>query len=406
MREDNAVMKSHPTRPAAARPVPQGLTSLTLLLALCSAGPAAAVQALGCLIEPERVVDVGSPVTAVIDRVEVERGQVVKQGQVLAVLRAAIERAAFDAASLRADAIADVQAAASNAKFNRDRLQRAEDLFRQSFISQQALDQARTEAQMAEQKLSQAREQQLISQQDRGVAAATLQQRTIRSPMDGVVAERFMSAGERADDKPLLRIVRIDPLRVQLVVPVSLYGAVKIDSRVSVMPELPGAKAVVASVSMVDRVIDPASNTFRVQLSLPNPDLALPAGLRCSADLGTLQPAPAAGLAAAPATPPTVAAPSPWAGRTNQVVVASAPALATGPWAGRTNQVVVAAAPAPATGPWAGRTNQGVSAPVAAVNAGPVPTVQAAAAPAPAELHAAAPSTLAQAAILPAAAGR
>jgi len=271
--------------------------------ALGLAARAAAAPALGCLIEPDRVADVGSPVVAVIDSVEVDRGQYVRKGQVLVVLRANVERAAFDAARSRADANADLQAAAANASFNRERLVRAEDLFRQNFISQQALDQARTESQLADQKLTQAREQQTVSSHERGMAAAQLQQRTIRSPMDGVVAERYMSAGERVDDKPLLRIARIDPLRVQLVVPTTLYGQVQPDAAVSVVPDLPGAHALTARVTMVDKVIDPASNTFRVQLALPNPDLSLPAGLRCRADFG---PAPGAARNAAAAAAPTV----------------------------------------------------------------------------------------------------
>lgn len=278
-------------------------TLLPCLMALGLAAPAAAAPALGCLIEPDRVADVGSPVVAVIESVEVERGQTVQKGQVLVILRAGVERAAFDAARSRADANADLKAAAANAKFNRERLERAEDLFRQSFISQQALDQARTEAQLADQKLTQAREQQTVSAHERGMAAAQLSQRVIRSPMDGVVAERYMSAGERADDKPLLRIARIDPLRVQLVVPTSLYGLVQPDSAVSVVPDLPGARALTARVVMVDKVIDPASNTFRVQLALPNPNLSLPAGLRCKADFGPLTPA-ARNAAAAASAPP------------------------------------------------------------------------------------------------------
>jgi RND family efflux transporter MFP subunit len=253
---------------------------------LCLASAAAqAAPIAGCLIEPERTADVGSPVAGVIERVEVERGQRVKRGQVLAVLRAEVERASFDVAKSRADSSADLEAATANAVFNRDRLTRAEDLFRQSFISQQALDQARTEARMADQKLKQAREQRAISKQERDVAEAQLSQRIIRSPMDGVVAERHAAAGERADDKPLLRIARIDPLRVQLVVPTSLYGQVRVGGKVGISPELPGATRLTARVTMVDKVIDPASNTFRVQLELPNPDFSLPAGLRCKAEI-------------------------------------------------------------------------------------------------------------------------
>ena len=287
------------------------------VLALVLCGPADAAQALGCLIEPERVADVGSPVVGVIQSMEVDRGQRVHKGQVVATLRASVERAAFDVARSRADANADLQAAAASASFNRDRLTRAEDLFRQNFISQQALDQARTESQLADQKLTQAREQRAVSLQERDVAAAHLSERVIRSPMDGVVAERYMAPGERADDKPLLRIARIDPLRVQLVLPTAMYGQVQVGGAVNVMPDLPGAARVTARVTMVDKVVDPASNTFRVQLEVPNPDLSLPAGLRCKAELGASV-VPSATTAAV--THPV----SPWARRTGTAPVLQA----------------------------------------------------------------------------------
>jgi RND family efflux transporter MFP subunit len=239
----------------------------------------------------------------------------VRKGQVLVVLRANVERAAFGAARSRADAGADLQAAAASARYQRERLTRAEDLFRQSFISEQALDQARTESQLAGQKLTQAREQRTVSAHERSVAAAQLQQRTIRSPIDGVVAERYMSAGERVDDRPLLRIARIDPLRVQLVVPTTLYGQLQPDAAVDVVPDLPGAKTLTGRVTMIDKVVDPASNTFRVHLTLPNPGESLPAGLRCKAELGPPTAAaaplpPAAGDTAAKAAPAKLATPA------------------------------------------------------------------------------------------------
>ena len=72
--------------------------------------------------------------------------------------------------------------------------------------------------------------------------------------------------------------------------------------RVSVIPDLPGAAPAMARVTLVDKVIDAASNTFRVRLSLPNPGNKLPAGARCRVDLAPVvaatpsatKPAPAA----------------------------------------------------------------------------------------------------------------
>jgi multidrug efflux pump subunit AcrA (membrane-fusion protein) len=51
----------------------------------------------------------------------------------------------------------------------------------------------------------------------------------------------------------------------------------------------------------VDRVIDAATNTFRVRLELPNPGGVLPAGLRCKVDLGLTLPGPAASTTVSPA---------------------------------------------------------------------------------------------------------
>jgi RND family efflux transporter MFP subunit len=311
----NPIMK-HAVRFPSASAVPLWAPLLALWLAL----PASAAQPLGCLIEAERVADVGSPVVGVIDRVEVERGDHVVKGQVLAVLRAPVEHASLNVASSRAQSSAELQAALASAKFNRERLQRAEDLFRKEFISQQALAQARAEADLAEQKLVQAREQRELTRQERDVAAAQVAQRVIRSPIDGVVAERYVSAGERVDEKPLLRIAKVDPLRVQLVVPVALYLEVRPGAGATVVPELPGAAAMAARVTMVDKVIDPASNTFRVHLELPNQGGALPAGLRCRAEFG-VPPVPVA-------SPPGASDPAEAAGPVN--AARPAPAASAG----------------------------------------------------------------------------
>jgi multidrug efflux pump subunit AcrA (membrane-fusion protein) len=106
----------------------------------------------------------------------------------------------------------------------------------------------------------------------------------VRSPFRGVVVERFVNAGERVEDKPLLRLAMLDPLRVEIVMPASRWGSVAVNQSLSVVPELPGAGSMAARVTHVDKIIDAASNTFRVRLSLPNPGNRLPAGARCKVD--------------------------------------------------------------------------------------------------------------------------
>ena len=270
-------------------------TSRWVLAAACLAAQSVAAapqQPLGCLIEPFRVSDVGSSVIGVIEATLVERGDRVQAGQTLATLRSDVERQSVAVAQSKAQAIGELQAAEANAVLARQKAARAKDLADQQFISSQALEQARAEEVVAENRLAQAREQRNVYAREHELAQAQLGMRTIRSPISGVVVERYVSAGERVEEKPTFRVAVINPLRVEVVLPAALYTSVRQGMNVAVTPEFPGASARPARVTLVDKLIDGASNTFRIRLELPNPDFALPAGLRCKADLGLAPPEP------------------------------------------------------------------------------------------------------------------
>jgi len=259
-------------------------------------------QAVGCLIGPERMADIGTPVTGVIASIKVDRGDMVKQGETLVVLDSAVEQAGVHAAQSRASIDADIRAAEANVTLTEQKYRRVEGLVGEGFVTAQAVEQARAERDVAEQKLAQARAQRVVQTQELGIVRAQLGQRTLRAPFAGVIAERFVNAGERAEDKPLLRVAMLDPLRVELVVPAARWGSIAKGDQLPIVPELPGAGAMLARVSHVDKIIDAASNTFRVRLALPNPGHKLPAGARCKLDgpNGTPNPAPGASPNAAP----------------------------------------------------------------------------------------------------------
>lgn len=261
------------------------------------AAGAAAPPPVGCLIEPERVAELGAPVIGIIDAIRVDRGDLVSAGQTLAVLRADVEHANLQVAETRSRLEADVAGAAANLQLAQQRLKRSEELAAVEFVSRQALDQAIAERDVAQQKLAQAKEQAKVWNQELSVARAQVGLRTVRSPFAGVIVERYAHPGERIEEKPILKIAMIDPLRVELIVPVAYYGSIAQGDRLKVMPELPNAQPVVGRVSRIDRVIDSASNSFRVRLALPNPGNRLPAGLRCKVEL------PAADTGAATSKP-------------------------------------------------------------------------------------------------------
>ena len=70
------------------------LTRTLMLAAVAvSSQMAMAGQPLVCLIQPSKIAEVGTSVTGVIEDIRVERGDYVKKGQVIAVLRGDVERA-------------------------------------------------------------------------------------------------------------------------------------------------------------------------------------------------------------------------------------------------------------------------------------------------------------------------
>jgi RND family efflux transporter MFP subunit len=236
---------------------------------------------VGCLIAPDRSADIGSAVTGVVSAIRVDRGDTVRQGQPLVLLAQDIERANLKAVAARHEIEADVRSAESNVALAKERHQRLAGLVDSGAVAALTVEQAKAEFEVARERLQQARGQRQVLQQEMGVAQAQLAQRTLRAPFDGVVVERLSHEGERVEDRPLLRLAKLDPLRVELVMPASRWDSVRSGDTLGLLPELPGATRVAAKVTHVDRTIDAASNTFRVRLSLPNPGHRIPAGARC-----------------------------------------------------------------------------------------------------------------------------
>jgi cobalt-zinc-cadmium efflux system membrane fusion protein len=264
--------------------------ALLALAAPCSAfaqasAPAPAAALLACLILPDKVADLGSPVIGVVESVAVDRGDLVRKGQVLATLRAEVERANTSVVRSRADSEADLRGATAGRDLAQQRLDRARSLATQNFVSAQAVEQAESEFRIAHERMAQARDQLGTSAREVSSARAQLAQRVLRSPFDGVITERYVNPGERVEDKPLLKLAMIQQLRVELVASTTLFGTLRVGQELSVQPDLAGAPARRARIAQIDRVLEPASNTFRLRLELPNADHGLPAGLRCKAAL-------------------------------------------------------------------------------------------------------------------------
>ncbi len=264
-----------------AAPAPASTSATSVMSTTPATSAAPATQPLGCIIEPEKQAEVGSPLTGVVDTVLVDRGAPIKKGQILAMMRAEVERANVESARSRAGADAEILAASANRDVAKIKMKRTYELGRLGFASGLEVDQAKGEFEVADQRLAQTRESKQIAERELSGAQAQLRQRTVRAPFDGVVIDRLVQPGERVDGKPMFRIAALNPLRVEVIIPSSYYGHIREGMTVPVQPEFAGAGSVSSQVVQVDRLVDAASGTFRARLTMPNPKREVPAGVRC-----------------------------------------------------------------------------------------------------------------------------
>lgn len=291
---------------------PNGIHMVLKSLAALSIGFLAATFAIDsragamfdCLIEPTQTVEISSPVTGLLDKVHVKRGDKITKGQIIASLESRAEAASTALARFKSEAVAPTRSAESKIEFSKRKFQRRRDMHDKNFMSGQERDEAENEMKLAEAELQQAQENRQMAKLEYQQQSSLLNLRTIRSPFDGVVVNQYLYPGEVVEPggqkKAILKLAQLDPLRVHVILPMPVFGKVKQGMNVDVTPEQPVGGRYSGKVKIIDKVVDAASGTFGVFLEISNPKLDVPAGVKCRAEfpIGSEAPAPAPAPAA------------------------------------------------------------------------------------------------------------
>ena len=252
-----------------------------LLAALLPLTPSLAEESYDCLIEPMVVIQLGSPVQGIVSELEVDRSDSVSAGQPVASLKSTVERASVDQAEARARMAGEIAARRADLDLARHHSQRMKTLHARKMVSSHQRDEVTAQLHVAEAALKQAEDNYLLMQHDLTRSKAMLEQRTIRSPIDGVVVERHTFPGEFVYDNPIMTIAQLDPLRIEVVLPAEQFGQYRPGDKAVVYPELTPDEPVEVTVDVVDRLLDTFSGTFGVRLVLNNPNLTIAGGQKC-----------------------------------------------------------------------------------------------------------------------------
>lgn len=254
----------------------------SLLALLFLASPLKAQELHDCVIQPTVTARLGSPIGGILDSVLVERGDFVQAGDPVARLRSDIEQADLAIATEQAASDSDIKAQEARLRLAQTRRDRLVTLVDRKISAQDELDEAESALEVIRRELAMAETRQRMAQLELRRAQALVDQRTIRSPVSGVVVDRGLSAGEYVSaDAAIVTVAQLDPLSVEAFLPVDLSAGLEVGRPVEVLPDAPIGGSHRGELVLVDRVFDTASQTFAVRARIANPDLAIPAGHLC-----------------------------------------------------------------------------------------------------------------------------
>lgn len=228
-----------------------------------------AIPVVGSL-EPKFAADVKSEVTGVVTAVYVTDWVRVKKGDPLAQL----DTSEIDA-TIQAMKAVEAQASVVDVRAQRE-YARALQLKEYGLITSQALDETRTELEAAKAAVGAARAQ-------IHTADARRSKSFIRAPMDGVVAVRHVSVGDRVENvgssDPMFRLVDNRQLDLTVTVPSARLSAVRTGQPLVFVTDAVPGRTFEGRVMFINPSVDEANRSARIVASVQNLDAALKGGL-------------------------------------------------------------------------------------------------------------------------------
>ncbi|OFZ90940.1 MAG: hypothetical protein A2W21_06785 [Betaproteobacteria bacterium RBG_16_66_20] len=229
-----------------------------------AARTAPAVDELGAVgtLRADEAVTIRPEIAGRIAEIRFNEGQSIARGAVLVKLD-------------QAELAAVLASSAAQAQLDRQRLERSEDLFKKSFISQQALDEARSgyARSAAKQKEDEAR----------------LAKTEMRAAFPGVAGLRQVSEGQYvAAGTDIARLEKIDQLKLDFRIPEAFIGKLRAGQPVKVLVDAYADRVFPGSVYAIEPGVDDQTRTILLRARVANPELRLRPGMfaRVQAQLG------------------------------------------------------------------------------------------------------------------------
>jgi membrane fusion protein, multidrug efflux system len=229
----------------------------------------------------ENQIEVLAQRDGVISSLAVDADTRVAKGQLLATLDDRQLVAERDAAAAKMRAIAaDVKNWEADQQIVEMDLNRDDEMFKANLITRKQLEHSRTKLEGTKYEVERERQNYLNAEANLKALELELEKTRIVAPFSGVVARRYVRAGQRvaASDK-LFWVTATEPLLLRFSVPEGYAAKIKRGQSVTVLAPAASSGEFRAAITMVSPVVDPGSGTIDVQAKLISPTAGLLPGM-------------------------------------------------------------------------------------------------------------------------------
>jgi len=254
------------------------LLAVTVSTIYCT--PAVGQEYVKAFTEPYRSIDIAASETGILSKLLVKEGDQIKAGGLLAKLNDEVLAASLAVGKETTESAGAFKSAMAEFKMQQERFGKLNGLFQRRHASQTELDRAQSQLEIATAKVESVQDELRIKKLEMKRIEAQLEQRKLRTPINGVVTEIFKDEGEFVSptDPTVMRIVQLNPLRTIFSVPQEEISRLKVND---VVPLRIGDREVDGIVEFVSPTADAQSGTNRVKIQIDNEDLSLASGQAC-----------------------------------------------------------------------------------------------------------------------------
>jgi len=239
----------------------------------------------------ENQLDVSAQREGVITRVLADVGRHVRRGEALALLDDRQTAADRDAARAKVKSLeADVKGWEYETKVLEADLDRDEQMMKAQLITQQQLEHARYKVEADKFETERSRQNLINAQASLQSLQLELEKTRVTAPFDGVVARRYVRAGQKvAVGDRIFWVTAVAPLRIRFTLPERFAGHLQMGDSLAITSADVPSELHDAKIISVSPVVDPASGTIEAVAEVVGSSGALRPGMTATVRFKNLQ---------------------------------------------------------------------------------------------------------------------